>query len=137
MAEHTAVKDDLYAVSSVFACVLNLIFHRVNKYTMAFLFASRTRNLFFTVLYCIAVLGSCLEAEDSQYTAEEANLEVFLAYTLQNARCESERAMDTFLFASTRKEDIELCMLAILSTPCPAWQSNEAVLACMAVSVQF
>lgn len=87
--------------------------------------------------FCLLAVG-CTYAEDQFEEVGAANSRVLAAYIYMDGYCGTSHQLTIPIFAPARSEDVDLCIMQILSTDCATWGSqNNLPGACLAVSIQL
>lgn len=74
----------------------------------------------------------CVNKESDYLEASEANLRVILAFQIKDEMCQETRhEVKQLVFAPTREDSVNTCVLAVLDTACSAWVKEDPTpLAC-------
>ena len=88
-----------------------------------------------------AVLGwtlACSRSEANQYDPGEANILVAAAYSAKDGECGTTHTFNSILFFPADRENVQLCVVAILETNCTNWSvADPTPDSCKFIGVQF
>lgn len=93
-------------------------------------------TLVYVSTFIFFVTGCATRAEDGYISMGESNTRIAAVYLYKDSQCGVSHQVSIPVMGKAKTEDLELCMLQILSTDCSIWNGASNIpAACLAILV--